>query len=133
LQENNKLPHGPLLGALAEISKWHKSERRTNMVRYLVLITFTDKGTAAIRDSTKRAAAFAAAAKKAGASVGAQYWTQGAYDGCFVLTAPNEQSAASVVLGLAKQGNVKTTMLRAFDAAEFQKMTAKLPTGGRRK
>jgi uncharacterized protein with GYD domain len=97
------------------------------MVRYLVLISFTEKGIAAVQESTQRAEAFAAAAEKAGAKVEAQYWTQGAYDGSFVLSAPDEKTAASVVLGLSKLGNVKTTMLRAFDAAEFKSMTAKLP------
>ena len=96
------------------------------MVRYLVLITFTEKGCAAIQDSPQRAEAFNAAAAKAGAKVEAQFWTQGKYDGSFVLIAPDEKTAASVVLALARQGYVKTTMLRAFDTAEFKTMTANL-------
>ena len=97
------------------------------MTRYLVLINFTEKGIAAVQDSVQRAQAFDAAASKVGAKIEAQFWTVGPYDGAFVLAAPDEKTAAGLVLTLGKLGTVKTTMLRAFDAGEFTDVVASMP------
>lgn len=96
------------------------------MVRYMVLLNFTEKGLAGIKDSVSRSESFRAAAAKCGASVEDIYWTQGTYDGMFILTAPDETTAAAVTLDLSRKSNVHTRMLRAFDAKEFQEIAAKL-------
>jgi uncharacterized protein with GYD domain len=90
------------------------------MPRYAILLSFTDKGIAAIKDSPHRADAFRAAAKKAGATVEAQYWLLGKHDGLVILSAPDEATAAAVTLDLAHLDNVRTTLCRAFDEAEFK-------------
>ena len=89
------------------------------MVRYLILMNFTEQGLAKIKDSPARAAAFKAAAAKVGATAESIYWTLGQYDLAGVLLAPDEATAAALVLNLGRLGNVRTTMLRAFDAEEF--------------
>jgi uncharacterized protein with GYD domain len=43
----------------------------------------------------------------------------------FVLSAPDESTAAALVLELGKGHNVKTSMMRAFDAAEFKGIVAR--------
>ncbi len=95
------------------------------MTRYVVLLKFTEKGVTHIKDSPERAAAFVTAVEKAGGKVESQYWTIGAYDGVVVFTAPDETTAAGLVLGLAKADAVSTCMLRAFDRGEFAKVLGK--------
>jgi uncharacterized protein with GYD domain len=96
------------------------------MVRYVVLLNFTDKGITNIKESPGRADAFRAAASKVGAKVECQYWTIGCYDGAFVLSAPDDATASALVLGLGKGDNVRTTMLRALDETEFKTVVSKL-------
>ncbi len=96
------------------------------MNRYVVLVSFTEKGAAAVKDSVARAAEFAAEADQVGAKVEASYWTLGSYDGVIVLNAPDEVTAAALVLRLARGGNVRTSMLRALDPGEFEKVVANL-------
>ena len=89
------------------------------MVRYLTLLKFTEQGARNIQKSTARAAAFRKTAAKAGATVEAQYWTTGAYDGALIFSAENESTALRCVAALAAAGNVRTQTFRAFDAKEF--------------
>ena len=96
------------------------------MTRHLVLLSFTEQGVAGVKDSIERAGGFKDKAAKAGASVETQYWTLGPYDGAFLLSAPDEATAAALVLDLGQHANVKTTMLRAFDADEFKSVLAKM-------
>jgi uncharacterized protein with GYD domain len=91
-----------------------------------MLLKFTDKGMATVKDSPSRAEAFRAAASKAGASVESQFWTLGEYDGVVVCTAPDDATATSLVLELGRHGNVRTCMLRAFNATEFKEIVGKL-------
>lgn len=79
--------------------------------------------------STKRAAAFKAAAKKLGAKVTNVYWTLGEYDGVVILEAPDDETAMTVLLYLAALGNVHTTTVRAFTAAEMDEIVAKMHGG----
>ncbi len=96
------------------------------MSKHVVLMKFTPQGLTDIQQSPDRAAAFKATAEKAGVEVEAQLWTAGAYDAILIINAPDEATAAGVVLGLSKTGNVSTSMLHAFDAAEFKTVLAKM-------
>ncbi len=96
------------------------------MARYVVLVNFTEKGVAAVNESAARADAFRATAAKAGATVEALFWTLGPYDGVFILSAPDEATAAALTLELGRSQNVRTCMLRAFDADEFKNVVQKL-------
>ena len=95
------------------------------MSKHVVLVKFTEKGLANIKQSPDRSEAFIAAAAKAGVIVETTLWTTGPHDGLLVLDAPDETTAAGVVLGLAKAGSVSTCMLRAFDRDEFKTVLAK--------
>jgi uncharacterized protein with GYD domain len=96
------------------------------MVTYIGLLSFTDKGLQAIKDTTKRAAAAKAAAKKHGVNLRDMFWTLGEYDAICVLEAEDEASVAAFSIGTALQGNVRTRTLRALSAAEMDKVLAKL-------
>jgi uncharacterized protein with GYD domain len=96
------------------------------MVTYIGLLSFTDKGLQAIKDTTKRAAAAKEAAKKHGVNMRDMFWTLGEYDAICVLEAEDEASVAAFSIGTALQGNVRTRTLRALSAAEMDKVLAKL-------
>ena len=95
------------------------------MATFIALLDYTDQGIRKIEDSTFRADQFNAMAEKAGARVVAQYWTIGSHDGVLILEAPNDEVAASLLLALASQGNVRSTTLRAYEWAEAQDLIQK--------
>ncbi len=96
------------------------------MVTYIGLLSFTEKGIAEIKDTTKRAAAAKEAAKKLGVNMRDIYWTLGECDIVCVLEADDEASLVAFNLATARQGNVRTRSLRAFSAGEIDKVLAKL-------
>jgi uncharacterized protein with GYD domain len=96
------------------------------MTRYVVMLKFTENGVTHINDSPERAADFRKKVEKAGGKVEAQYWTLGQYDGVLLFTAPDETTAAGLVLGLGKADSVSTCMLRALDAQEFRAVLGKV-------
>lgn len=89
------------------------------MIRYISLLTFTDKGVADIGDSTHRAHEFDELAKKSGVNVEGQYWTIGSRDGVLVLSAEKEGRILHLLSELAARGYVRTESMRAFTDAEF--------------
>ncbi len=94
------------------------------MATFIVLLDYTDQGIRNIRDSPQRADSFNEFADKHGARIVSQYWTIGSHDGVFIMEAPDDEVAASVLLHLGAGGNVRTTTLRAFDWVEAQELIA---------
>lgn len=92
------------------------------MATYIIMLRFTDKGAAAIKKSTSRAALFSRQAGRHGIKVEAQYWTVGACDGLLILRGEAE-AVFRCLAELNAAGNVRTETLPAFDAAEFQHIT----------
>jgi uncharacterized protein with GYD domain len=97
------------------------------MITYVGLMSFTDKGLQAVKDTTKRAAAAKEAAKKAGVNMREILWTMGEYDLVCVIEAEDEKALAAFSLATAMQGNVRTRSLRAYTAGEMDDILAKLP------
>ena len=96
------------------------------MATFITTIKFTQQGLKGIDESTKRAAAFKAAAKKLGVKVKDIYWTLGDYDGLLILEATDDEKAMTALLHLGTMGNVHTTTVRAFTAAEMDKIVPKV-------
>ena len=96
------------------------------MPRYVMLLNYTDKGVAEVKNSPKRADDFRALAKKHGATIETQLWTMGAYDGLVVLSVADEAEMAGLALGLSRLDYVRTTTLRAFDETEFKGVLGKI-------
>jgi uncharacterized protein with GYD domain len=96
------------------------------MATFITTIKFTEQGVKAIGETTKRADAFKAAAKRMGVKVNQIYWTLGAFDGAIVFDAPDDETVSAALLHLGTSGNVHTTTVRAFNAAEMGKILAKL-------
>lgn len=78
-----------------------------------------------VEQTTRRAAALKAAAKKFGIKVKDIYWTLGDDDGLLIFEAPDDETAAALMLLLNSQGNVQTSTTRAFTAAEMDQILAK--------
>ena len=96
------------------------------MATFISTIKFTEQGIKAIGETTKRAAALKAAAKKLGVKVTDIYWTLGAYDGLLSFEAPDDETATALMLHLGSLGSVQTTTTRAFNAAEMDKVLSML-------
>jgi uncharacterized protein with GYD domain len=96
------------------------------MARFAMLLKFTDKGLAHVKESPARAAAFKSAIGRAGGSVESLFWLTGDHDGLVVFSAPEEGTATAIALNLGALGNVRTCVCRAFDEAEFKSILAKM-------
>ena len=101
------------------ILKKKQPNHKHDMSRYITLLSFTEKGSSQIKESTSRAHAFDALAAKSGVTVEGQYWTIGSHDGVLVLKAESEDRILHLLAELASLGFVRTESLRAFTDKEF--------------
>ena len=97
------------------------------MPTYISLVQFTDKGIQAAKETTQRVADWATRVQSMGVSVKQMYWTLGEYDQVCVFEAPDDETAASVLLAADLLGNIRTQTLRAFTAFEMKKILANVP------
>jgi uncharacterized protein with GYD domain len=67
----------------------------------------------------ERANGFRQLVEQAGGQVREMVWTMGEYDFITVFQAPDDESAAALVLRVAAAGNVHTKTMRAFDADQM--------------
>lgn len=96
------------------------------MVRYLSLISFTDKGIRDVTKSLHRAGDFRSEVESKGGKVLSQYWALGEIDGVVVFECPDDITAASLMLKLGKEDNVRTKTTRVFDATEFESIASSI-------
>ena len=96
------------------------------MATFVALINFTESGMRDIDQSPRRADAFIAQARSVGIDIKSLYWTTGSHDGVLIFDAPDDGSAAGLLLSLARAGNVRTETLRAFDRTEFETVLSKM-------
>jgi uncharacterized protein with GYD domain len=94
---------------------------------YISLVQFTDKGIQNAKQTTQRVAAWAAKVQSMGVTIKQMYWTLGHYDQVCVFEAPDDETAASVLLAADMLGNIRTQTMRAFTASEMDKILAKVP------
>src|SRR5207247_10983418 len=97
------------------------------MPTYISLVQFTDKGIQAARQTTQRVADWAAKVQSMGVSIKQMYWTLGQYDQVCIFEAPDDETAASVLLAADLLGNIRTQTLRGFTSSEMEKILAKVP------
>ncbi len=96
------------------------------MPHYVLLVNWTDQGIRNVRETIHRAEAADALGQKHGLSLEQIYWTVGPYDIVAVGEAPDDESVSAFALELGSAGNVRTTMLRAYDREEMSKIIEKL-------
>ena len=94
---------------------------------YVSLVKFTEKGIQNAKDTTKRLDAWAAKVQSMGVTIKQMYWTMGDYDQVCIFEAPDDETAASVLLAADMLGNIRTQTMRAFTAAEMDKILARIP------
>jgi len=97
------------------------------MPTYISLVQFTEKGIQAAKQTTVRVADWAAKVQSMGVGIKQMYWTLGEYDQVCVFDAPDDETAASVLLAADMLGNIRTQTMRAFTASEMDKILAKVP------
>jgi uncharacterized protein with GYD domain len=95
------------------------------MPTYISLVQFTDKGIQAAKETTDRVADWATKVQSKGVSIKQMYWTLGQYDQVCVFEAPDDETAASVLLAADMLGNIRTQTMRAFTISEMEKILAK--------
>jgi uncharacterized protein with GYD domain len=99
------------------------------MVTYIALVNFTDQGVRQIRHTTERAKALINAASNLGVKIKDIYWTMGVLDAVLIAEAANDESMMTFAASMGSLGNVRTQTLRAFSAAEMNKILEKMPAG----
>ena len=98
------------------------------MASYIALFNWTDQGIHKVKDTVKRAEDFKASIQNSGGSLKSVYWTMGRYDGVLIFEAPNDETAAAVMMSGCALGNVRTETLRAFSESEIPGVLAKVGT-----
>ena len=92
------------------------------MSMYMLLCNYTDQAIRNMKDMPSRREAAREKAKKLGVEIKAAYLALGAYDLIVHLDAPDEETVAKFVLSLASAGNLRTTTIKVFPEAEFEKI-----------
>lgn len=94
---------------------------------YISLVRFTDKGIQGAKQTTQRLSAWAEKVQSMGVTIKQMYWTLGEYDQVCIFEAPDDETAASVLLAADMLGNIRSQTMRAFTAAEMDKILARIP------
>lgn len=97
------------------------------METYIILGNYTKEGIAKIKEAPARIGAAKKAVEAAGGKFLAWYLTMGRYDFLAITQAPSVTAAASVLLALGAQGNVRTETLHALDEEEFKRVVSGMP------
>ena len=92
---------------------------------YVGLGNWTDQGTKDLHGAVQRGNSFREAVEQAGGRVRELVWTMGEYDFVTVVEAPDDETAATLVLRVAAVGNVRTKTMRAFDADQMSDIIAR--------
>jgi uncharacterized protein with GYD domain len=96
------------------------------MPLYVTLFKLTDQGARNIKEAPQRHEAADKVAEAAGLKTLGFYVTMGDYDYVGIAEAPNDEAYAAFMLGVAAQGNVRTTTLKAFTMEDMAKIVEKL-------
>ncbi len=96
------------------------------MPRYVTLASWTDQGIRDVKGTLQRAEQVRTMARDLGGEMPTLYWTQGRYDLIAVTDAPDDATVAAIALRIGMSGNVRTEVLRAFDAEEMGQIITKL-------
>jgi uncharacterized protein with GYD domain len=94
------------------------------MPAYMLLCNYTDQGIRNIKEAPNRRAAAIELGKNLGVDIKAAYLAIGPYDLVIQVDASNDEALATFLLSLASKGNVRTTSLKLFPEAEFDKIVA---------
>jgi uncharacterized protein with GYD domain len=94
------------------------------MSMYMLLCSYTDQGVRTIKEMPSRRAASREKASKLGVEIKNAWLALGAYDFILQLEARDEETVAKFVLSLATMGNLRTTTVRLFSDADYEKIVS---------
>lgn len=95
------------------------------MATYVMTFSFTDQGIRNVKDSPDRVRSAKQTVQSMGGAVKAFYGILGAeYDTMFILEAPDDEAVARMALGIASQGNVRTSTHRALSEEDFSRIVS---------
>ena len=97
------------------------------MPSYLSLLNWTEQGIADIKSGPERLEASKQAIEAADGRMIFFYLTMGEYDAVALVELPNDEAAATLLLAIGGQGNVRSQTLRAFTEDEYREIVAGLP------
>ena len=90
------------------------------MPTYISLVNLTEQGIKEVKNAPERLHQFDTAAREAGGKLIGFYLVMGQYDYIIITEAPDDQTAARLVLGTIAHGSVRTQTMRAFPREEFE-------------
>ncbi len=93
------------------------------MPTYITLLKWTQQGVAAVKDSPSRLDSGREAFKKMGVEIKDTYLMMGRYDLLCVIEGQDDDSVARALLTLGSQGNVQTETMRAWNEADYRRIT----------
>jgi len=96
------------------------------MVKYVILLNWTEQGVARVKDTLSRYHAAREALERKGGSFDAIAWTAGPYDMVAFVSVPDEETGAAFNLELAAAGNLRSVTMRAFDEDEMNGILGKM-------
>jgi uncharacterized protein with GYD domain len=96
------------------------------MSTYVVLGKMTDQGAKNIKDLPRLVKENRARGEQLGIKLLGWYLTEGRYDFVVLIEAPDDQAAATMALGVASGGNMRTETLRAFPLEELAQIVQKI-------
>jgi len=86
------------------------------MATYITLFNYTEQGIKNMKG--KRVLAARQALENIGGRLHGYRLTIGEYDAVLTIEAPDDETYATFILNLARQGNIRTTTLKAFSEEE---------------
>lgn len=92
------------------------------MPTYISLVNLTEQGVREAKNAPERLQTFETAVKEVGGRLIGFYLVMGQYDYIIVTEAPDDQTAARLILGTIAQGSVRTQTMRAFPREEFEQI-----------
>ncbi len=88
------------------------------MAIYIALINYTDQGAKTMKGAPERVLAARQLLESQGGRLHGYRLTLGEYDAVVTVEAPDDETYATLMLGIAAQGNIRTTTLKAFSEEE---------------
>ncbi len=96
------------------------------MATYISLVNLTEQGIREAKNAPERLQTFDTALREAGGKLIGFYLVMGQFDYVVITEAPDDQTAARLILGTIAQGSMRTQTLRAFPREEFESIATGL-------
>ncbi len=96
------------------------------MSKYVLLLSWTDRGIRNVKDTVKRAESLRSYLEKKGGRLVDILYTFGQCGAIVTAELPNDEIAMSVSLGTGALGNVRVITLKAFGLDETKKIIGEL-------